>query len=70
MKKKNPIIAQAKKEGYEIGFKLGFEQGIEVRQQAAEILFAKKINELENVKGIGPKTFGLFSKHFKDYSKE
>ncbi|MBO1513235.1 hypothetical protein [Metabacillus bambusae] len=70
MKKRNPAIVKAEKEFYNKGFENGFEQGVEVSRVAAEIIFSKKINELKNIKGIGPKTFELFAIHFSDYLKE
>lgn len=70
MKKRNPAIVNAEKEFYKKGFTIGFEKGVEVSRVAAEIVFSKKINELKDLKGIGPKTYQIFLDHFEDYLKE
>ena len=67
MKKRNPAIVEAEKKAYELGFKVGFDNGCESSRMASNMIFSKKINELEQVKGIGPKTFALFAEHFKEF---
>lgn len=57
MKKKNPVIEKARKEGYEAGVKVGFQLGEQNGIQKAIDFFTSKFEGLENVEGIGPKTF-------------
>lgn len=67
MAKKNPVIENARKEGYEKGFIMGQKFGT----NAALHLFASRFEGLENVKGIGPKTLKLIMEHFgKEYFQE
>lgn len=69
-KKRNPAIVNAEKEFYNKGCTFGFEQGVEVSRVAAKMLHDKKLEELKNIKGIGPKTYELIEKHFEDYLEE
>lgn len=57
MKKKNPVIEKARKEGYEAGVKVGFQLGEQNGIQKATDFFIHKFEGLENVEGVGPKTF-------------
>lgn len=62
VKKKNPVIEKAKKEGYEAGFKVGHEMGI----QKAIDFFIDKFEGLEELEGIGPKTLEKIRKQLGD----
>ncbi|MGY6209709.1 hypothetical protein ACXEO8_07005 [Cytobacillus firmus] len=66
-KKPNPVIQKAKEEGYNNGFKKGFELG----QENACLVFANKFDGLEKVPGIGPKLMEKIVNHFgRDYFTE
>ncbi len=56
MKKKNPVIEKARKDGYESGVKVGIQLGERNGIQKAIDFFIEKFHGLENVEGIGPKT--------------
>jgi hypothetical protein len=67
VKKKNPVIEKAIGEGYNEGFKFGFEHG----KYTACVVFANKLEGLENVKGIGPKVLDKIVKHIgEEYFEE
>ncbi|VXC07338.1 conserved hypothetical protein [Bacillus sp. 349Y] len=59
MGKKNPVIEKARKDGYDKGFKFGFEHG----RYSACVVFADKLEGLEKVNGIGPKIIEKIVKH-------
>ncbi|MFE4522165.1 hypothetical protein ACFRCQ_08400 [Cytobacillus firmus] len=59
-KKPNPVIQKAKEEGYNNGFKKGFELG----QENACLVLAAKFGGLEKVPGIGPKLLEKVVNHF------
>jgi hypothetical protein len=58
--KKNPVIQKARQEAYN----LGFINGQEIGKKLATEYFAHRFNGLDQIKGIGPKTFELVVKHF------
>lgn len=67
MKKRNPVIDKARKEGYELGFKVGSEHA---KQYAVEA-FAEKFEGLDKVPGIGPKVIEKVINHFgREYFKK
>jgi hypothetical protein len=67
VKKKNPVIEKARSEGYNEGFKFGFEHG----KYSACVVFADKMEGLEHVNGIGPKMMEKIVQHFgKEYFEE
>lgn len=67
MAKKNPVLENARKESYNKGFTIGFEQG----RDNACLLFASKFDGLEKVPGIGPKMMEKIVNHFgREYFKE
>jgi ERCC4-type nuclease len=67
VKKKNPVIEKARGEGYNEGFKNGFEHG----KYTACVVFADKMEGLEHVNGIGPKIMDKIVKHFgQEYFEE
>lgn len=69
--KKNPVIIKARQEGYNDGFKVGFEQGIVQGRQNATYILATKFEGLNKVPGIGPKLLDKIVKHFgKEYFQE
>lgn len=57
---KNPVIQKAREEGYNTGFKKGFDLG----QENACLVFASKFDDLEKVPGIGPKLMEKIVSHF------
>jgi hypothetical protein len=67
VKKKNPVIEKARSEGYNTGFKNGFEHG----KYSACVVFADKMEGLDKVAGIGPKIMEKIVHHFgKEYFEE
>lgn len=67
MKKRNPAIVKAEKEAYNLGFKVGFEQG----SQNAVYILASRFEDLGKVPGIGPKLLEKIVHHFgKEYFQE
>lgn len=71
MGKKNPVIQKAREEGYNNGFKIGFDQGVNQGQQSATYILATKIDGLSKVPGIGPKTLEKIINHFgREYFQE
>ncbi|MCV9886263.1 hypothetical protein [Metabacillus halosaccharovorans] len=49
MGKKNPVIVKARQEGYNNGFKIGFQQGTESGRNTAVQIFAARFYELGKV---------------------
>lgn len=71
MGKKNPVIVKARQEGYNNGFKIGFQQGTESGRNTAVQIFAARFDELGKVPGIGPKILDKVVKHFgQEYFQE
>lgn len=70
-KKPNPVIEKARKSGYEEGFKKGTQLGFEQGKYSACMFIAQKMEGLEKVKGIGPKTIQLLKDHMgREYFEE
>ncbi|WP_191557315.1 FliH/SctL family protein [Metabacillus idriensis] len=70
MKKKNPVIEKARKEGYDSGFTIGFKSGVEIGREEACNILAMKFDGLEKVPGIGPKMLQKIVTHFgREYFK-
>jgi hypothetical protein len=59
LQKKNPVLEQKYREGYE----RGMENGIELGKESAIYYFASRFDNLDKVKGIGPKTIKLVVEH-------
>ncbi|MBO1515583.1 hypothetical protein [Metabacillus bambusae] len=71
MGKKNPVIVKARQEGYNDGFKIGFEQGVETGRINATYILASRFDGLNKVPGIGPKMLQKIVNHFgKEYFQE
>lgn len=69
--KKNPVIIKARQEGYNDGFKVGFEQGVVQGRQNATYILASRFSGLSKVPGIGPKLLQKIVNHFgKEYFQE
>lgn len=70
-KKKNPVIDKARKEGYDSGFTIGFQTGVEIGKEEACNILATKFDGLDKLPGIGPKMMKKIVTHFgKEYFKE
>lgn len=70
-KSKNPVLIKARQEGYNNGFKIGFDQGVEVGRNNAVYILAAKFDGLNKVPGIGPKLMDKIVNHFgKEYFEE
>lgn len=71
MGKKNPVIVKARQEGYNDGFKIGFDQGVITGRNTATYILASKFDGLNKVPGIGPKLMDKIVQHFgKEYFQE
>ena len=71
MGKKNPVIVKARQEGYNHGFKVGFDQGVISGRNTATYVIASKFDGLNKVPGIGPKMMEKIVQHFgKEYFQE
>ncbi|WLR53573.1 hypothetical protein LC048_13680 [Mesobacillus subterraneus] len=70
-KKVNPVIAKAREEGYQEGYRKGTHFGFDQGKYSACMLFADKFDGLEKVPGIGPKMMEKIVNHFgKEYFQE
>jgi predicted transposase YdaD len=68
MKRKNPVLEKARKEGFEAGFRVGFAEGEKSGENKGikkTVLFvANRFANLHKVHGIGPKTLEKIRQHF------
>lgn len=70
-KQPNPAIVNARQEGYNNGFNIGFGQGVVTGRNEATYILAAKFDGLNKVPGIGPKMMDKIVSHFgREYFQE